>query len=198
VSPESVIPAEAGIQKENLAGNFVLRAMPMIEFRLERPGDEPAIRRVNEQAFGQPGEANLVDALRAHNVVVLSMVAVAGNDIVGHVLFTEVTISRGDSCFQALGLAPMAVLPAYQRRGIGSQLLRSAIDECRRLDHEIVVVVGYPDFYSRFGFVPAKPRGLECEFDVPMEAFMDLELRDNALAGRGGRVEYQAEFRDMV
>ncbi|MHC4474085.1 MAG: GNAT family N-acetyltransferase [Planctomycetota bacterium] len=170
----------------------------MTEFRVEKSGDEAAIRNVNEQAFGQPGEANLVDALRDHNAVVLSMVAVEDNEIVGHALFTEVTIYNPGGSFQALGLGPMAVLPAHQRGRIGSQLLKEALAKCRELGHEIVVVVGYPEFYSRFGFVPARGRGLECEFDVPDEAFMVLELRRGVLAGRTGCVRYRQEFRDMV
>jgi putative acetyltransferase len=172
--------------------------MAITEFRLEKPGDKPAIRDVNGQAFGQPDEADLVDALRAGNAIVLSMVAVADNEIVGHILFTEVTIREPNGSFQALGLGPMAVLPSYQGKAIGSQLLRIALDKCRRLGYEIAVVVGYPEFYSRFGFVSAKPRCLECEFDVPDEAFMILELQKNALAGRSGLVEYQHEFRDMA
>lgn len=178
--------------------NVEMGAVAMTELRVEKSGDEPGVRRVNEQAFGQPGEANLVDALREHNAVVLSMLAVEGNEIVGHILFTEVTISNSTGSFQALGLGPMAVLSSRQRRGIGSQLLKEALTKCRELGHDIVVVVGYPEFYSRFGFVPAKARGLECEFDVPDEAFMVLELRPGALAGRTGRVRYQQEFRDMV
>jgi len=88
----------------------------------------------------------------------------------------------------------MAVLPAYQRTGIGSQLVRAGLEECRRLGHEIVVVLGHPDYYPRFGFIPAKPRVIACEFEVPTEAWMVLELREGALAGKSGTVKYQAEF----
>jgi putative acetyltransferase len=163
-------------------------------FRQEETGDETAIRDLNEQAFGQPNEANLVEALRERGAAVLSKVATDGDVVVGHVLFTEVIVAKADSQFRALGLGPMAVLPSYQRKGIGSGLLERALDRCRELDYDAVVVIGHPEFYPRFGFVPARLEGIRCEFDVPDEAFMVLELRDKALAGRTGLVKYQPEF----
>ncbi len=90
----------------------------------------------------------------------------------------------------------MAVLPAYQRQGIGGQLVRGSLEECLDLDHEIVVVLGHPTYYPRFGFVPSKPKGISCEFEVPEEAFMVLELREGALAGRGGIVKFQSAFKE--
>ena len=169
----------------------------MAEVRKERPGDEEAIRHVNEQAFAGPKEADLVDALRKRNAVALSMVALENDNIVGHILFAEVAIDQTAHELRALDLGPMAVLPPYQRRGIGSQLVRIGLDECRRQGHEIVVVVGYPDFYSRSGFTPAKLLGIECEFDVPDEAFMVFELHENALRGAKGIVRYMPEFRHI-
>jgi putative acetyltransferase len=169
----------------------------MTEFRLEKPGDEIAIRGLNKQAFGQPNEANLVDALRERGAVVLSMVATDNDKVVGHVLFTEAVVMEADSQFKTLGLGPMAVLPSYQRKGIGSRLLERALDECREIDYDAVVVIGHPEFYPRFGFVPARLKGIRCEFDVPDEAFMVLELREDVLAGRTGLVRYQPEFLEV-
>ena len=169
----------------------------MITFRQEEPGDQLAIRRVNEHGFGGGEEAVLVDALRQANAVVLSMVALDGEDIIAHILFTEVLLTQADTQFAALGLGPMAVLPSHQRKGIGSQLLEIALDKCRRLDYDFVVVLGHPEFYSKFGFSPAKPHGISCEFDAPDEAFMVLELRENGLAGRSGTVHYRDEFRNV-
>jgi putative acetyltransferase len=163
-------------------------------FRPKQIGDEAAIRDLNEQAFGQPNEANLVDALRKRGAAVLSMVATENDRVVGHVLFTEAIVAEADSQFRALGPGPMAVLPSHQRRGIGSRLLQSALDKCRELDYDAVVVIGHPEFYPRFGFVPATLKGIRCEFDVPDEAFMVLELREDALAGRTRVVRYQPEF----
>jgi putative acetyltransferase len=169
----------------------------MITFRQEESGDQFAIRRVNEQGFGTSEEADLVDALRQANAIILSMVALDGEDIIAHILFTEVVVMQADSQFTGLGLGPMAVLPCHQRKGIGTQLLKIALDKCRHLDYDFVVVLGHPEFYSRFGFSPAKPHGIRCEFDAPDEAFMVLELRENALAGRSGTVHYRDEFRNV-
>ena len=169
----------------------------MITFRQEEPDDQLAIRRVNEHGFDGGQEADLVDALRQANAIILSMVAVDGEDIIAHVLFTEILVTQADTQFAALGLGPMAVLPSHQRKGIGTQLLKIALDKCRRLDYDFVVVLGHPEFYSRFGFSPAKSYGFSCEFDAPDEAFMVLELRENGLAGRSGTVHYRDEFRDV-
>ena len=169
----------------------------MIKFRQEEPGDQLAIRRVNEQGFGGGQEADMVDALRQANAIVLSMVALENDYIIAHILFTEVDLVQADSQFKGLGLGPMAVLPSHQRKGIGTQLLKIALDKCRRLDYDFVVVLGYPEFYSKFGFSPAKPHGIRCEFDAPDEAFMVLELRENGLAGRSGTVHYRDEFRNV-
>ena len=169
----------------------------MNKFRQEEPGDQLAIRRVNEKGFGGSEEADIVDALRKRNAVVLSMVALDNDSIVAHVLFTEVVIMQEDLQFKGLGLGPMAVLPSHQRKGIGSQLLQIALDKCRHISYYFVVVLGHPEFYSRFGFSPAKQHGINCEFDVPDEAFMVLELRENALAGRSGIVHYRDEFRHV-
>ena len=92
----------------------------------------------------------------------------------------------------------MAVLPEQQRSGIGGQLIRAGLDECRNLGHEIVVVLGHAAYYPRFGFVPANPKGINCEFAVPEEVFMVLELREGALAGRGGVVKFQPEFSETT
>jgi putative acetyltransferase len=169
----------------------------MIETRLEQPGDEAAIHLVNEQAFEGPGEANLVDALRKRGGFALSMVAIENDQVVGHILFSPVTIARANRPLQAVGLGPMAVLPTHQQKGIGSQLLRSALDKCRQLGYDAVVVVGHPEFYSRFGFVPAKQHNLRCGFDAPDEAFMALELQESALQGMEGLVRYPREFREV-
>ena len=112
----------------------------------------------------------------------------------GHIMFSPVTIVSEDSSFDALGLGPMAVLPAYQNKGIGSELVRTGLRRCADTGQEIVVVLGHPDYYPRFGFKPAKTWGIRCEFDVPDDVFMVKELRAGALAGPGGVVKYQPEF----
>jgi len=170
----------------------------MLTIRQETPEDIAAIRYVNEQAFGQNEEAELVEKLRNRAALSLSLIAVQKNEIVGHIAFSPVVIESEYSSFEAIALAPMAVLPAYQQQGIGRQLVRAGLEECRNLGHEIVVVLGHPTYYPRFGFVPTKPKGISCEFEVPAEAFMVLELREGALAGRGGIVKFQPEFKETM
>jgi len=168
----------------------------MLTIRPEAPGDIESVRYVNEQAFGQEAEAEIVDKLRKRGVLTLSLVAVQENEVVGHIAFSPVVVESEHSSFQVIALAPMAVLPAYQRKGIGSQMVRAGLAECRRLGHEVVVVLGHPDYYPRFGFIPARPRGINCEFEVPEEAWMLLELREGVLTGRQGIVKFQPEFKE--
>lgn len=170
----------------------------MLTIRPETPEDIDSIRYVNEQAFGQQNESKLIEKLRNHGVLTITLVAVHDGEIVGHIAFSPVVIESECSSFEAIALAPMAVLPAYQRKGIGSQMVRAGLEECRRLGHEIIVVLGHPDYYPRFGFVPARPKGIDCEFEVPEEAWMILELWEGALAGKRGIVRFQPEFKEAM
>jgi len=168
----------------------------MLAIRPEIPGDVDSIRHVSEQAFGQKAEADLVEKLRNRGALTLSLVAVRNNEVEGHIAFSPVVIESDCSSFDAL--APVAVLPAYQRQGIGGQLVRAGLEGCRDLGHEIVVVLGHPTYYPRFGFAPAGPKSIGCEFEAPEGAFMVLELREGALAGRGGVVKFQPEFSETA
>ncbi len=169
--------------------------MENVVTRREAPEDFAAVREVNERAFGQPEEAGIIDRLRSRGKVLLSLVAVREDRVVGHILFTRVFVESGEEGFTAVGLGPMAILPELQKQGIGSLLVREGLDACRQEGHEAVVLVGHPEYYPRFGFVPASRYGLTCEFEVPNEVFMAVELREGALAGRTGRVRYEPEFR---
>jgi putative acetyltransferase len=166
----------------------------MLIIRPETPEDAAAIRHVNEEAFGQKEEAEIIEKLRGRGVLTISLAAVQDNEIVGHIAFSRVKIETEHSSFDAIALAPMAVLPTYQRKGIGSQLVHAGLEERRRIGHELVVVLGHPNYYPRFGFVPASTYSIKSEFDVPDEAFMVLELRQGAFSGRSGIVKYQPEF----
>ena len=161
--------------------------------RDERPEDYAAVYRVNALAFGQEGEAALVERLRgacAH----ISLVAVEDEQVVGHIFFSPVAVESEGAAFEAVGLAPMAVLPEFQNRGVGSRLVRRGLEECARRGHGVVFVLGHPEFYPRFGFTPAKAKGITCEYPVPDDVFMVLELKPGALGGRTGLVRYRPEF----
>jgi len=166
----------------------------MIEIRGETTGDYPAVRRVNELAFGQPNEADLVDGLRANARPYISLVAIIDEQVVGHIFFSPVSIESEKDTLTAMGLAPMAVLPEYQNQGIGTQLVKEGLKECRGRGHDVVVVLGHPNFYPRFGFEPARLKMLRSEYDVPDEVFMVLELIEGALGGHRGLVKYHPEF----
>jgi putative acetyltransferase len=166
----------------------------MMNIRSERPDDEAGIRYVNDAAFGQTDESRIVDAVRRAGNAAISLVAVDGARVVAHILFTPVAIEPSGSPVSMLGLGPMAVLPEMQRRGIGSKLVRAGLDECAGMGCQVVVVVGHPGFYPRFGFRPAGAYGLRCEYPVPDDVFMVAELSEGVLAGRGGLVRYLPEF----
>ena len=130
-----------------------------VEVRAESQGDALAIRSVHEQAFGGPLEARLVEMLRSADRVVLSLVAVAEGNVLGHVLFSPVTVEPPSPDLRWVALGPIGVLPAHQGRGIGSRLVREGLDRCRSMDCDGVVLVGAPEYYSRFGFVQGKRVG---------------------------------------
>jgi putative acetyltransferase len=165
-----------------------------VGIRREQPGDAAQIREVNELAFGTPLEATIVDAVRGLPDS-LSLVAIDEGGIVGHILFTPVTLDPRASVRLA-ALAPMSVRPNRQRQGVGGALIRAGVDACRAHGYAAIVLVGHPEYYPRFGFVPAHTTGLECEFDVPADAFMVLELEPGTVSGVRGIVRFRPEFRD--
>ncbi len=163
--------------------------------RPEIPDDYRSIAEINVAAFGSPVEATLVEQLRAQGLVIASLVAVDDlGQIVGHILFSPVTIvTSGGSKMQVASLAPMCVLPPYQRKGIGSILVEQGIEACRRANYRAIVLVGHHAYYPRFGFSHAFVAGLENPFAAD-EAFMGLELVPGALSGIQGRVVYPDLF----
>ena len=166
-----------------------------MEIREERAGDEDAIRRVHLDAFGGDLEARLVDLLRGRNKAIVSLVAVESDVVIGHILFSPVTIDGAESA-HALGLAPVGVLPAHQRAGVGAALIREGLNRSAGAGYDLVVLVGAPAYYTRFGFHPAKPRGLDNEYGVNDE-FMVLGLRERSLEGVRGLVRYAPEFAEV-
>src|SRR5262245_45200002 len=168
-----------------------------IEVRAEQPGDHRDIYAVHVSAFGREEEAKLVELLRDRKKVILSLVAVVEDRVVGHILFSPISISRSPEGFRALALAPLAVLPESQNRGVGSRLALAGLEACRGLKYDAVVVLGHPGYYPRFGFTRASEYGLDSEYNAP-DAFMAMELRPDGLGGAAGLVKYAAEFQETV
>jgi len=133
-----------------------------------------------------------VNSLRAEGAVLLSLVAELDNRVVGHILFSRMCIETLDASIHAAALAPLAVRPEHQRQGIGGQLIRYGLNLLCERGECIVIVLGHPDYYARFGFSCEKARFLESPF--PPEAFMAQELVPGALAGIRGKVRYPAAF----
>ena len=158
----------------------------MPEIRPETPADFPAIHALVAACFPTPAEARLIDALRAAGRLSLSLVAVEDGQVVGHIGFSPMTGLDG-----GLGLAPLAVHAGHRRRGIGAQLTRAGLAACAELGARIVVVLGDPAYYGRFGFAPASRWGLIGEYGGG-DAFQALELDPGAL--RAGLIQYAPEF----
>ena len=167
-----------------------------MQIRPERPEDISSIRAVNLAAFETSTEADLVDALREQAAPIVSLVAEEGDAIVGHILFSPVTLVAHPE-LRILGLAPMAVLPARQRQGIGSALIHEGLEQCRQRGFEAVIVLGHAEYYPRFGFTPASRFGLACEYDVPEDVFMVLELNRGVLNGKSGAIHYHFAFANL-
>ena len=149
---------------------------------------------MNTAAFETRLEGDLVDIVRHTTDPIISLVADDGEKIIGHILFSPVTLS-GHRDARIMGLAPMAVLPGEQRRGIGSALVREGLTRSKNLGYGAVVVVGHPNYYPRFGFRPAATFNLKSEYDVPDDVFLALELTPNYLQGKAGTIHYHSAFR---
>jgi putative acetyltransferase len=166
-----------------------------MKIRPEQPGDESQIRIINQQAFGGDTEAALVDTLRQSGVSLISLVAEEEHQLIGHILFSPVTLSGQPRSPAIAGLGPMAVLPQWQRRGIGSLLVTTGLAYCASAGYVAVVVLGHPAYYPRFGFMPASGFNINSEFNVPDEVFMVKELQNGALQDLTGIIQYQPAFK---
>jgi putative acetyltransferase len=170
-----------------------------VHIRPETPADRAAIREVNERAFGKPNEANLVDALRASPAFIpdLSLVAERDGAVVGHVMFSIVSVEGDADSVEVLALAPVAVRPEWQRQGIGGRLIRAGLERAVALGHRAVVLIGHPTYYPRFGFTTARAFGIEPPFPLPDEVFMALPLQPGGLEGVRGNLVYPPAFREV-
>lgn len=168
--------------------------MKDVVVRPETAADHPAVRAVVTEAFETDAEARLVDALRGAAALTSSLVALVGPELVGHIAFSPVTIQRDGHVGTGIGLAPVAVRPAYQRRGVGTALIERGLNELRLAGHRLVFVLGSADYYPRFGFGAAHHHGARWEHDAPPEAFMVLALAEQATDDIAGVVRYHPAF----
>ena len=166
-----------------------------LEIRPEIPADIPAIFELNRRAFDSYVEPRLIDQLRDDGDILVSLVAEHDSGIVGHILFTELPIDTEQRIIRAAALAPMAVDPGRQRSGIGSHLVRSGIDACRRVSVEAIVVLGHAEYYPRFGFTCELAKGLDSPYAGPH--YMALELVERVLTGVRGRPRYAKAFEGL-
>jgi putative acetyltransferase len=162
----------------------------VITIRGEQPDDVAAIRELNQRAFAQNQEANIVDALRANGAAMLSLVAILDGHVAGHIMYSPIEV--GDVI--GAGLGPMAVLPEHQRQGIGGRLVEAGTQRLSSTGVPVIVVLGHPAYYPRFGFLPASRYGVRCEWPVPDEVFMMLVLDQARMSGLTGVARYRPEF----
>ena len=163
----------------------------VIEIREERPDDIAAIREVNRRAFGQDQEGNIVDALRTNGAALLSLVATVNGQVAGHIMYSLLTVAEN---VDGVALGPMAVVPEYQRQGIGTKLIGAGNRKIKDAGYPFIIVVGHAEYYPRFGFRPASEYGIKCEWDVPDEVFMLLVLNEAKMQGASGLAKYRHEF----
>lgn len=166
------------------------------QIRPEEPKDYMAVHAVNVSAFETPTEANLVEVLRKEAHPIVSFVVEDEGTIVGHIMFSPVSLS-GHASLKIMGLGPMALVPTQQRKGIGSRLVGTGLEKCKELGYGAVVVLGHIRYYPRFGFTPAVHFGIECEYGVPQDAFMVMELEPGYLTGAHGIIKYHPAFNDV-
>ena len=168
-----------------------------MNIRIEEKSDIDLIWKLNSTVFPTNAEADLVNSLRDSGVPIISIVAEKDEKIIGHIFFSEVELVGNSSGLKLIGLAPMAVANHLQRKGIGSKLVTSGIEECKKQNYDVVVVLGHPEYYPKFGFLPSIEYGIKCEYDVPDEAFMILELSEGVLDGTEGTIRYNKLFNSL-
>jgi putative acetyltransferase len=168
-----------------------------IQYRPELPSDAEAVAGEVAAAFGGPGEARLVEALRRAGALAVSLVALAGDEVVGHVALSPVAVDGRTGGGHWQGLAPLTVLPAHQGRGIGRTLVEAAVAAAARDGVVAVFVLGSSRYYGRLGFQAAAPLGWRCSYEAPEPAFWVRRLGDPALLPPAGTVSYHPAFAEL-
>ncbi len=171
----------------------------LIEIRFERPKDIDEVRLLNHKAFVQPVEGRIVDKLRKSCNGILSLVAISNNKVIGHIMFSPVTIETQSGVIEGMGLAPMAVLPELQNHGIGSKLVKEGLRIINNMKCPFVIVLGHEKYYPRFGFKRASKYGLKSQWEgVPDDAFMVIIHNYSVMKGVSGVVRYREEFDEAM
>lgn len=160
---------------------------------LEKPEQRAEVLALNRLAFKGEEEARIIEALTRDDLVVLSLVVTEDEKVIGHILFSRLAVAVDDRPVKAVSLAPMAVLPDHQGKGIGSALVKRGLDLLAARGFAAVIVLGHTEFYPRFGFSAEAVRHIAGPFQG-LEAFMGLELKPGALAGESGECRYPAAF----
>jgi putative acetyltransferase len=144
-----------------------------MKIRVENTQDYLKIAEVNRLAFERENEANLITEIRNSHYYIpeLSLVAEISNTVVAHIMFSYIHII-GEERLQVLSLAPLAVIPEFQKQGIGSALIRYSLEKADAMGEALAIVLGYPLFYNRFGFASSIIYGIQCPFDAPEDVFM--------------------------
>ncbi len=171
-----------------------------IIIRNESKNDYDEIRKINDLAFGQENEGKMIESLRKtsdYNAS-LSLVAEIKDKIIGHILFYPIKIKKAEGEYTVLSLAPLAVRPEYQNKGIGSKLVKKGLEIAKETNFDVIIVVGHPKYYPRFGFEPASNWEIKLPIDAPNDVFLALELKDNALKNCNGKVEFPKEYYEAM
>lgn len=173
--------------------NIIIRQEKETDYKFSEKIVEESFR--NEE-YSDHKEHFLIEKLRRSNAFIpeLSLVAEINKEIIGYIMLTRIFIENDHSRHVSLALAPVAILPEYQNRGIGSKLINESLKIAKELGFESVIVLGHDKYYPRFGFKPTSSFGIKAPFDIPNEMFMAVELRDDSLAGVKGTVIYSKEF----
>jgi len=169
-----------------------------ITIRKEEENDSIQIYEVNKLAFQQENEGKLIEKIRKSENFIpeLSMVAELDKKIVGHILFSKIKIV-GESDYESLALAPIAVIPEFQKKGIGSELIKKGMDKAKEQGFDSIIVLGHKEYYPKFGFQRASRWDIKCPFEVPDDVFMAIELTEKGLEGKAGTVKYPDEFNEV-